>query len=55
LMDAVAMWIGLAERLGVDLEEEGDGGPVPPNKNFGFGVSMSKIDEPTKEVHDEDA
>lgn len=55
LMDAVAMWIGLAERLGIDLEDEDDGGPAKPNKNFGFGVNMSKIDEPTKEVLNENA
>jgi hypothetical protein len=55
LMDAVAMWIGLAERLGIDLEEE-DTSDVKDKPFFGFnGTNMSKIDEPTKEVVAEDA
>lgn len=54
LMDAVAMWIGLAERLGIDLEEEDS--DVKDKPFFGFnGANMSKIDEPTKEVIAEDA
>ncbi|WMI33686.1 hypothetical protein SEA_PATELGO_53 [Streptomyces phage Patelgo] len=55
LMDAVAMWIGLAERLGIDAEDEEDG-DVKDKPFFGFnGANMSKIDEPTKEVLNEDA
>lgn len=55
LMDAVAMWIGLAERLGIDMEEE-DNSDVKDKPFFGFGhTEMSKIDEPEKEVIAEDA
>lgn len=55
LMDAVAMWIGLAERLGIELDDE-DTSDVKDKPFFGFnGANMSKIDEPTKEVVAEDA
>ena len=54
LMDAAAMWMGLAERLGVDLEDDGSTPDDKPNKEFGFQAT-SKIDEPTKEVIAEDA
>jgi hypothetical protein len=58
LLDIAAMWIGLAERLGVDIEEDEDdeGGEEPVAKRiFGFGGVDSQIDEPTKEVVAEDA
>lgn len=55
LLDIAAMWIGLAERLGVEVAEDDDETEEPmPKKVFGFG-GVSKIDEPTKEVVAEDA
>lgn len=54
LMDAAAMWIGLAERLGIDAEEDEEEVDVKPDKVFGFS-STSQIDEPKKEVVTEDA
>lgn len=53
LLDAAAMWMGLAERLGVDMSDE-DEVEDKPNKDFGFQAS-SQIDEPKKEVIAEDA
>jgi hypothetical protein len=51
LMDAAAMWIGLAERLGVDTEEDEDDleDSEKAEKVFGFS-STSLIDKPIKEV-----
>jgi len=55
LMDAAAMWIGLAERLGIEVEEDEEViNPDSEKKIFGF-VPPSQIDEPTKEVVAEDA
>lgn len=57
LMDAAAMWIGLAERLGVvvdDEDEDDEDEPEGKKRIFGF-TTDSKIDEPTKEVIAEDA
>lgn len=55
LMDAAAMWIGLAERLGIEVEEDDDDEEESnPKKIFGFS-GASQIDEPTKEVVAEDA
>lgn len=56
LLDIAAMWIGLAERLGVEGEEEESDSEETVNEKpvFGF-TSMSKIEEPTKEVVAEDA
>lgn len=55
LLDISAMWIGLAERLGVEIEEDDDDNEESDSKKiFGFG-GMSKIDEPMKEVIAEDA
>jgi len=59
LLDIAAMWIGLAERLGVEVEEDEDEEDEenPKSKRiFGFGGNhVSQIDEPTKEVVAEDA
>ncbi|AXH68768.1 hypothetical protein SEA_COMRADE_53 [Streptomyces phage Comrade] len=56
LMDAVAMWIGLAERLGIELEDDASEESEPgKRRDFGFTSNMSKIDEPIKEVLTEDA
>lgn len=57
LLDIAAMWIGLAERLGVEIEEEDDEDEEdnPKAKRiFGFSGTHSQIDEPTKEVVAED-
>lgn len=54
LMDAAAMWIGLAERLGIEVEEDEDDDVIPDKRIFGF-TAPSQIDEPTKEVVAEDA
>lgn len=55
LMDAAAMWIGLAERLGIEVEEDEDDEDESKDKKvFGF-THISQIDEPTKEVIAEDA
>lgn len=56
LMDAAAMWIGLAERLGIEVEEDEDelGDESRSKKIFGFS-GISQVDEPTKEVVAEDA
>jgi hypothetical protein len=56
LLDIAAMWIGIAERLGVDVEEDEDdeGDESKAKRIFGFS-SSSQIDEPTKEVVAEDA
>lgn len=56
LMDAAAMWIGLAERLGISIDSDEDVAEDEsdaPIKSFGF-QSTSQIDEPTKEVIAED-
>lgn len=60
LLDIAAMWIGLAERLGVEVEDDDDedeDDESPRGKKvFGFsGNNISQIDEPTKEVVAEDA
>jgi hypothetical protein len=52
LMDAAAMWIGIAERLGIDSEED-DSPPKEEKRVFGFSAA-SQVDEPTKEVVAED-
>jgi hypothetical protein len=50
LMDAAAMWMGLAERLGIDAEEDEDSeDEVENGKVFGF-CAASQVNEPTKEV-----
>lgn len=54
LMDAAAMWMGLAERLGIEVEEDDDEETEMPKKIFGFSAP-SQIDEPTKEVVAENA
>ncbi|QNN99156.1 hypothetical protein SEA_FAUST_53 [Streptomyces phage Faust] len=57
LLDIAAMWIGVAERLGVEVEEDDDdetGEESNERRIFGFS-SNSQIDEPTKEVVAEDA
>lgn len=59
LLDIAAMWIGLAERLNIEIEEEDEESEDEPAKDkgsFGFGNShVSQVDEPTKEVVAEDA
>lgn len=57
LMDASAMWMGLAERLarGFDDEESDEEYEENPNKPaFGF-QNISKIEETKKEENPEDA
>lgn len=49
LMDAATMWMGLAERLGIEIEEE-----TPEEKGgFGFAGAVSNI-ENAEEVKTED-
>lgn len=50
LMDAAAMWIGLAERLGVEVEEEEESSE---KAGFGFAGAVSDIKN-TEEVKIED-
>lgn len=57
LLDIAAMWMGLAERLGIVLEDDEDD-DLPEGKDkspFGFAHVKSEIDEPVKEVTVEDA
>jgi hypothetical protein len=50
LMDTVAMWIGIAERLGIEsIEEEAES-----QKTFGFS-GRSSVEEKEEEVTEEDA
>ncbi len=44
LMDVVAMWMGLAERLGIESEEEQPSSDSKP-KSFGFTKVESTIEE----------
>jgi len=57
LLDIAAMWMGLAERLTIEVDEEDDDEDEPTDKKaFGFGNGhISQVDEPTKEVVAEDA
>lgn len=58
LLDIAALWIGIAERLGIaeenDEDDEESEIKVNQDRIFGFG-GTSKVDEPTKEVIAEDA
>lgn len=55
LLDIAALWIGVAERLTIEVEEDSEDDNVPIEKRvFGFS-SQSKVDEPTKEVVAENA
>ncbi|UUG69384.1 hypothetical protein SEA_SHAM_49 [Streptomyces phage Sham] len=57
LLDIAAMWIGIAERLSIDVEEDEDDEESDESgakKIFGF-AGASQVDEPTKEVVAEDA
>lgn len=49
LMDVVAMWMGLAERLGIESEEDEQSNENKP-KSFGF----SKVESTIEEVDSED-
>lgn len=59
LLDIAAMWIGLSERLTIEVDEddEDESDESPSDKrSFGFsGNHVSQVDEPTKEVIAEDA
>lgn len=50
LMDATAMWMGLAERLGIEVEEEES---TEEKSGFGFAGAVSNI-ENAEEVNTED-
>ncbi|QOI67452.1 hypothetical protein SEA_BEUFFERT_50 [Streptomyces phage Beuffert] len=57
LLDIAAMWMGLAERLGIVLEEDEDDDDFPDEKDkkpFGF-TQVTSDKEPVKEVIVEDA